>query len=69
MSNLEETSEEIFGQYVRDCLLHLYDYAFLQDHILVGWLVPQTTGANRVRVFRQLIKGSRRRKLRINEGT
>jgi CheY-like chemotaxis protein len=53
MSNLEF---DTFEQYVRDCLSHLYDFEFLQDHPLLTLLVPDATGkASRVQVFRQHI--------------
>src|SRR5258707_3568586 len=42
-------------QAVQACLTHLYDYAFLQDHLLVQWLVPQETGARQVHKFRELL--------------
>jgi hypothetical protein len=43
-------------QYVRDCLLHLYDYVFLQEHPLVLACVPNAKGeASRVQLFRQVI--------------
>ncbi|MEP7284774.1 MAG: response regulator [Chloroflexota bacterium] len=53
MQNLDS---EIFEQYVRDCLTHLYDYQFLQDHPLVHLLAPDAQGsATRVQMFRQVI--------------
>jgi hypothetical protein len=43
-------------QHVRDCLLHLYDYMFLQEHPLVLVCVPNAKGeASRVQLFRQVI--------------
>jgi CheY-like chemotaxis protein len=43
-------------QQVRDCLLHLYDYIFLQEHPLVHTCVPDAKGdASRIQVFRQII--------------
>ncbi len=44
-----------FEQQVHDCLTHLYDFMFLQDHPLVGMLVPEITGPNRIQVFREII--------------
>src|SRR5579859_1712536 len=44
-----------FEQQVRDCLLHLYDYAFLQSHPLVELLAPNTPTEQRVQAFRELI--------------
>src|SRR5258707_1459255 len=44
-----------FEQQVHDCLNHLYDFMFLQDHPLVGTLVPEITGPNRIQVFREII--------------
>src|SRR5216683_4952292 len=56
MVDFAALSPDQFEQYLRDCLLHLYDYAFLQDNPLVYCLVPDATGASRVRTFRQVIK-------------
>ncbi len=56
MVDFAALSPDQFEQYLRDCLLHLYDYAFLQDNPLVYCLVPDTTGASRVRTFSQRIK-------------
>src|SRR5258708_34160298 len=44
-----------FEQQVHDCLTHLYDFMFLQDHPLVGTLVPEINGPNRIQVFRDII--------------
>src|SRR5258708_23824478 len=52
---MESISPDEFGQQVHDCLSHLYDYAYLQDHPLVQRCAPDTAGANRVRVFREII--------------
>ncbi|MHB8627709.1 MAG: response regulator [Aggregatilineales bacterium] len=47
---------ELFESQVRDCLAHLYDYAFLREHPLVHQLVLDVPGdASRVQAFRQLI--------------
>ncbi len=47
---------ELFESQVRDCLAHLYDYAFLSEHPLVHQLVLDVTGdASRVQTFRQRI--------------
>jgi CheY-like chemotaxis protein len=47
---------DIFEQQVRDCLLNLYDYMFLQEHPLVRAVVPEAKGdASRVQVFRQAV--------------
>jgi CheY-like chemotaxis protein len=46
---------ELFEQYVRDCLAHLYDYSFLRGHPLLGLLVPEQSGASQVQAFRQLM--------------
>jgi CheY-like chemotaxis protein len=51
---MEETPQE-FKEQVQDCLSHLYDYAFLQDHPLVQKLTPNVAASQRVQVFRQLI--------------
>lgn len=41
---------------VRDCLAHLYDYNFLQEHHFVWLLVPHIPGnASRVQVFQQVV--------------
>src|SRR5258706_851512 len=44
-----------FEQQVHDCLTHLYDFMFLQDHPLVEALVPEIKGPNRIQVFREII--------------
>lgn len=45
-----------FEQQLRDCLAHLYDYAFLHDQPLVRQLVPVSSGdAHRIQAFRSLI--------------
>lgn len=44
-----------FEQQVHDCLTHLYDFMFLQDHPLVETLVPEIKGPNRIQVFREII--------------
>ena len=46
-------SREEFNQQVRDCLAHLYDFAFLQNHPLVHLLLPDLSGAHRVQMFRE----------------
>ncbi len=48
-------NREEFEQQVRDCLLHFYDYVYLQGHPLLDWIVPGVSGANRVQKFRQVI--------------
>lgn len=55
MFSVYDVSPEEFEQYVYDCLLHLYDYAVLQDHPLVHRLVPHALGANRVQIFRDVV--------------
>jgi len=53
---MSSQQSEAFEIQVRDCLTHLYDYAFLQSHPLVQQLTPETTGsASRVQAFRQVI--------------
>lgn len=53
MTNL---SFEAFTDYVRNCLAHLYDYAFLQEHALPRLLVPDAAGdASRIQTFREII--------------
>lgn len=47
-----------FEQQVQDCLTHLYDFIFLQDHPLVEALVPEVKGPNRIQVFREIITSS-----------
>jgi len=51
----DSLSAEPFDQYVQACLQHLYDYAFLQNHPLVQWLIPHETGAKQVHAFRERI--------------
>src|SRR5260221_3746561 len=55
MSIPDDVSTDQLEQAVQACLTHLYDYAFLQDHLLVQWLVPQETGARQVHKFRELL--------------
>jgi CheY-like chemotaxis protein len=46
----------VLEESVRDCLTHLYDYNFLQDHPLVRLLMPQMQGnTSRVQAFQQLV--------------
>jgi CheY-like chemotaxis protein len=46
----------ILEESVRDCLAHLYDYTFLQDHPLVHMLVPDVqSSVSRVQAFQELI--------------
>jgi CheY-like chemotaxis protein len=58
MVDFNALSLDQFEEYLRDCLPHLYDYAFLQENPLVHCLVPDATGASRVRAFRQIVKDS-----------
>jgi CheY-like chemotaxis protein len=44
-------------QQVLDCLTHLYDFMFLQDHPLVEALVPEVKGPKRIQEFREIIIG------------
>src|SRR5579862_8726424 len=47
---------ETFEEQLRDCLTHLYDYTFLQNHPLLRQLIPAATGdAHRVQAFRTLV--------------
>jgi CheY-like chemotaxis protein len=46
---------QLFKDQVQDCLSHLYDYAFLQDHPIVRQLTPEIAVPQRVQVFRQLM--------------
>ncbi|MBX3082645.1 MAG: response regulator [Anaerolineae bacterium] len=56
MNNLDT---DAFEQQVRECLLHLFDYLFLQDHPLVHACVPEAKGdASRIQAFRQLVTDS-----------
>ncbi len=50
-----DVSTDQFEQAVQICLTHLYDYAFLQEHPLVQWLVPQESGARQVHKFREVM--------------
>ncbi len=53
---MSDPAFESFEQSVRDCLTHLYDYAFLQEHPLLRLLIPDAKGdASRIQAFRQLI--------------
>jgi CheY-like chemotaxis protein len=53
---MDKPDTHVFEEAVRDCLAHLYDYTFLQDHPLVRLLVPQLQGnADRVQTFREVI--------------
>lgn len=50
------TDIPVFEYYVRDCLAHLYDYNFLQEHPLLRMLVPHVpSNMSRVQAFQQLI--------------
>ena len=44
-----------FEEQLKDCLSHLYDTAWLQNHELVAQIVPNATGMARVQAFRRLI--------------
>src|SRR5262245_12441998 len=46
---------EAFEKELHDCLLHLYDYGYLQNHSLLGYLAPHNSGVDRVQIFRQRI--------------
>lgn len=48
------TTEE-FEQELQNCLLHFYDFAYLQDNPVVKSLVPDVTTANRIQQFRERI--------------
>ncbi len=53
---MADITTSIVEESVRDCLAHLYDYTFLQDHPLVRLLVPHIQGnASRVQAFQQLV--------------
>jgi CheY-like chemotaxis protein len=47
-----------FEQLLQNCLLHFYDYAYLQENTLVAYLVPEETTAKRVQLFREHIENS-----------
>jgi CheY-like chemotaxis protein len=51
----ELESLEAFEQELQSCLTHFYDYAFLQNHPLVGQFVPGSNPADRVQSFRDLV--------------
>ncbi len=55
MSNSEILAWPAFEPQVQACLLHLYDYAYLQGNPLVRQLVPDQTGPDRVQAFRDLV--------------
>jgi CheY-like chemotaxis protein len=53
---MENLDTDAFEQQVRECLLHLFDYLFLQDHPLVHACVPEAKGdASRIQAFRQMV--------------
>lgn len=47
-----------FEQLLQNCLLHFYDYAYLQEDTLVAYLVPEETTAKRVQSFRKHIENA-----------
>ncbi len=53
--NPQDNIPQLFKEQIQDCLSHLYDYAFLQDHEVVRLLTPNVAATQRVQVFRQLI--------------
>ena len=56
MGDTTNTDTALYEQYVRDCLSHLYDYTFLQDHPFPRLLLPNVPGnASRVQAFRDLV--------------
>src|SRR5712691_1336636 len=55
MSDQLTTPFSDLEQQVLDCLTHLYDFMFLQDHPLVEALVPEVKGPNRIQEFREII--------------
>jgi len=57
MSEIDTTFDipQHFKDQIRECLSHLYDYAFLQDHPIVHSLTPSVPAAQRVQAFRQII--------------
>ena len=46
---------EEFEKELQNCLLHLYDYAYLQDNPVVKAVVPETSTSHRVQQFRERI--------------
>jgi hypothetical protein len=53
---MPKQTSQVREESVRDCLTHLYDYAFLKEHPLVRMLVPRTQGnASPVQLFRQIV--------------
>src|SRR5689334_3752408 len=55
MSSEEELLPENLEQQVQACLLHLYDYSFLEAHPLPKLLITNTTAGDRVEQFRDLV--------------
>jgi CheY-like chemotaxis protein len=45
-----------FEQQLQNCLLHFYDYAYLQESTLVDYLIPEETTAKRIQTFRDRIE-------------
>lgn len=45
-----------FEQELQNCLLHFYDYAYLQESALVEYLIPEETTAKRIQNFREHIE-------------
>ena len=51
----DSLSTEEFEQELQNCLLHFYDYAYLQDNPVVKSLFPDVTTADRIQKFRDRI--------------
>jgi CheY-like chemotaxis protein/predicted DNA-binding protein YlxM (UPF0122 family) len=51
----ESLTNEDFEQELQNCLLHFYDYAYLQDNPVVKSLFPDVTTADRIQKFRDRI--------------
>lgn len=58
MSMFDAISREEFNQQIRDCLVHLYDFAFLQNHPLVQIWFPDISGIQRVQLLRETVIAS-----------
>lgn len=48
-------SPEDFEQELQNCLLHFYDYGYLQDSSVVKMIIPDVTTAKRIQHFRELV--------------
>ncbi len=54
MSDSSTLFPDTFGQQVRECLAHLYDFSVLHSSLLAEQLAPQLTGSARVQAVREI---------------